>query len=378
VLIALEDLPQRRYTPLMASLSIQGVAKSFGSSRVLDNVSLEISSGEFFSLLGPSGCGKSTLLRIIAGLENADRGTVAIDGKRIDRVAPQHRGIGMVFQQYALWPHMTIGQNVRFGLESLPLSKSERETRVMRSLERVQMETLVERFPHEISGGQQQRVALARALAMQPSIILLDEPLSNLDARLRSQIRQELVDLHSALGTTMVYVTHDQEDALALSSRIAIIHQGLIQQVGTPREIYSHPRSEFVAKFIGDANLIPGTVESQTADQVIVRLKAPMAPLVSIPIPQGQIYTKDANGFLCLRPSNLSISAKTGGSTGTVDIQAQIRRIIYRGASYMVELAVLGLPTLHAELREHQLPNNSREGDTVHLSWDTQAAVFVG
>jgi ABC-type Fe3+/spermidine/putrescine transport system ATPase subunit len=361
----------------MASLSIQGVGKSFGTTRVLDNVSLDISSGEFFSLLGASGCGKSTLLRIIAGLEIADRGTILIDGKRVDHVAPQHRGIGMVFQQYALWPHMTISQNVRFGLENLRLSKSEREARVMRSLERVQMENLVERFPHEISGGQQQRVALARALAMQPSIILLDEPLSNLDARLRAQIRQELVDLHGSLGTTMVYVTHDQEDALALSSRIAVIHRGSIQQVGTPREIYSHPRSEFVAKFIGDANLIPGTVESQTANQISVRLKAPRAPVVGIPIQHGQTYAKNVEGFLCVRPSNLSVSPKAIDSAGAADIQAQVKRITYRGATYIVELTVSGLPTLHADLREHQLPNNLKEGDSVHLSWSTEAAVFV-
>jgi ABC-type Fe3+/spermidine/putrescine transport system ATPase subunit len=239
------------------------------------------------------------------------------------------------------------------------------------------METLGERFPHEISGGQQQRVALARALAMQPKIILLDEPLSNLDARLRSQIRQELVDLHSSLGTTMVYVTHDQEDALALSSRIAIIHQGAIQQVGTPREIYKHPRSEFVAKFIGDANLIPGIVESQVANQLLVRLKTPQAPLVSIPIEQERSFTKDASGFLCVRPSSLSVSLKADGFTGAANIQARIKRITYRGASYMAELEVSGLPTLHADLREYQLPNSSNEGDTVYLSWDTGAAVFV-
>jgi putative spermidine/putrescine transport system ATP-binding protein len=360
----------------MSSLSIQGLSKSFGSTRVLGDVSFDIQSGEFFSLLGPSGCGKSTLLRIIAGLEDADRGTVSIDGKRIDHVAPQERGIGMVFQQYALWPHMTIGQNVSFGLESLSLSKAERESRMIGALTKVQMESLVDRFPHQVSGGQQQRVALARALAMQPSIILLDEPLSNLDARLRAEIRQELVELHHSLGTTMIYVTHDQEDALALSSRIAIIHQGAIQQIGTPREIYSRPTSPFVAKFIGDANLIPCVVAEQTSSMLKVRLKAAEDTLLEAPLPSTRTALADAKGYLCVRPSNLSLS--TGLSKKDAPhLQASVKRVTYRGSSYLVELTASGAAQLHAELRECQLPPGLKDGDQVVATWGVSESVFI-
>lgn len=360
----------------MSSLSIQGLSKSFGSTRVLDDVSFDIRSGEFFSLLGPSGCGKSTLLRIIAGLDDADRGTVSIDGKRIDQVAPQQRGIGMVFQQYALWPHLTIGQNVSFGLESLPLSRADRDSRMLGALRKVRMETLAQRFPHEISGGQQQRVALARALAMQPSIILLDEPLSNLDARLRAEIRQELVDLHHSLGTTMVYVTHDQEDALALSSRIAIINQGTIQQIGTPREIYSCPTSPFVARFIGDANLIPCVVAEQLPSTHMVRLKTPQGSLVEAPISSAKALATEMPGYLCVRPSNLTLSNHTPQSNAP-HLPASVKRITYRGSSYLVELTVTGMPQLHAELREHQLPEGLKDGDLIVATWSVDESVFI-
>lgn len=360
----------------MASLRLEGIAKSFGSTRILYDVSLDIHSGEFFSLLGPSGCGKSTLLRIIAGLETPDCGSVSVAGSSIDRVPPQKRGIGMVFQQYALWPHMTIGQNVRFGLESIGLTNAERDSRANRALERVQMEPFQQRYPHEISGGQQQRVALARALAMQPSIILLDEPLSNLDARLRGEIRQELVDLHHSLGTTMVYVTHDQEDALALSSRIALIHQGSIQQVGTPREIYQHPASPFVAKFIGDANLIPCTVVTAESNGIVIQLQTSKGSPFRVASPTRGPLQQGSSGFLCVRPSCLLVTrhAPTGDSP---TLQASVRRITYRGSDYGVELEAIGSGRLLAAVRESQLPKGLEDGDMVFLSWETGMAAFV-
>ena len=227
----------------MAALTISKVSKSFGPQSVLSEISLEISSGEFFFILGPSGCGKSTLLRIIAGLERADGGTIAIDGAVVNSVPPQKRGIGMVFQHYALWPHMTVAQNVRFGLEVQRLSQDEQRLRMNDALEAVRMLGFEHRYPHELSGGQQQRVALARALALQPRVILMDEPLSNLDARLRDEIRAELLALHRELKLTIIYVTHDQEDALALATRMAILNAGQLVQLGTPQELYRHPSS---------------------------------------------------------------------------------------------------------------------------------------
>ena len=360
----------------MASLSIETVSKHFGSTHVLRGVSLEIQSGEFFSLLGPSGCGKSTLLRIIAGLEHADSGSIHVSGRLVDQVAPQRRGIGMVFQQYALWPHMTVGQNVRFGLEGVDLSSPERNARMLRALERVQMEGYVQRYPHELSGGQQQRVALARALAMQPGIILLDEPLSNLDARLRVEIRQELIELHDTLGTTMVYVTHDQEDALALSSRVAIIHEGAIQQVGTPREIYKQPSSPFVAKFIGDANLIPCQIQAhESGTDVLVKLKMPNSVIISAPVTPAARMSQTL-GFLCVRPSNLKVSSALE-VTAAAAFPATIKRITYRGADYLVEFEAIGELSLRASVPERQLPSDSRVGNSVFLSWRHEDCVFI-
>jgi ABC-type Fe3+/spermidine/putrescine transport system ATPase subunit len=363
----------------MGSLSIHGLSKRFGNTQVLTAVSFEVQAGEFFSLLGPSGCGKSTLLRIIAGLETADSGSVRIDGKAIDGVAPQRRGIGMVFQQYALWPHMTVAQNVRFGLENLSLSKAEREQRLNEALAIVRMQELQNRFPHEISGGQQQRVALARALAMKPAIILLDEPLSNLDARLRAEIRQELSELHRELKTTMIYVTHDQEDALALSTRIAIIDRGEIQQVGTPREIYEQPQSAFTARFIGDANLLPCTLLAEsTGGPRAVRLKLGNQSVVPLAA-HGSASGTSIDGFLCVRPGALRLGDTQ--STAESGLKARVRRVTYRGSDYAVELLIddstAVRATVQADTADPALATSLLEGSTISLSWDPRSAVFI-
>ena len=360
----------------MASLSIQSISKAFSSTPVLRDVSLEIQSGEFFSLLGPSGCGKSTLLRIIAGLEQADSGTIAIDGASIDSVPPQRRGIGMVFQQYALWPHMTIGQNVSFGLQNQSLTKGERDAKMQRALSRVQMEAFAHRFPHEISGGQQQRVALARALAIEPSIILLDEPLSNLDARLRVEIRQELVELHSTLGTTMISVTHDQEDALALSSRLAVIHQGAIQQVGHPTQVYRQPISPFVAKFIGDANLIPCTaVSSDDSDYVTVSFAFPTELHCTLPGPSETEVAPHTRGFICVRPRHISLVGEP--AAGRPLVQATVNRVIYHGSDYCVELEMDDGSPIQARVMELPSEDPSFIGSQVSLQWEPKYSVFI-
>lgn len=240
----------------LASISLDVVTKRFGATTAVDAVSLDIQPGEFFSLLGPSGCGKTTLLRIIAGFEQPDKGRVVIGGKDVTRVSPQQRPTAMVFQSYALFPTMTVAENVGYGLRVRKQDRAERELRVREALARVDLIGLGERPVTQLSGGQQQRVALARALAVRPGVLLFDEPLSNLDVALREQTRRELKELQDEMGTTSVYVTHDQQEALALSDRIAVMRSGVIQQVGIPEALYSAPETAFVAQFLGGSNII--------------------------------------------------------------------------------------------------------------------------
>lgn len=244
----------------MARLSLRGVSRRFGDVRAVDGVSLDIAPGEFLTLLGDSGCGKTTLLRIIAGFTAPDEGSILRDGEDMTRVAPAARRMGVVFQSYALFPTKTVAGNIGFALRVAGASRQAAAARVAELAGIMELGPLLERYPHELSGGQQQRVALARALAPNPAVLLLDEPLSALDARIRSRLRGELRDIVDRLGVTAVYVTHDQEEALALSDRIAVMRQGRIAQLGTPEEIYHRPRSRFVAEFVGTANILSGVL----------------------------------------------------------------------------------------------------------------------
>ena len=237
------------------------IALAFGATQVLRDIDLVIEPGEFFALLGPSGSGKSTLLRVIAGFAFPQSGRVLVDGQDISRVPPWERNIGMVFQNYALWPHMTVAQNVAFGLEERRLPRAEVERKVAAALDLVGLRELGARRPSQLSGGQQQRIALARTIAIEPKVLLLDEPLSNLDAKLRVHMRTELLALQRKLGVTTIFVTHDQEEALSIADRVAVLDQGVIQQVGTPMELYDTPASRFIATFVGTINLLPGRVE---------------------------------------------------------------------------------------------------------------------
>jgi iron(III) transport system ATP-binding protein len=239
----------------------QNIAMSYGANVVLRDISLVIEPGEFFALLGPSGSGKSTLLRLIAGFNSAQSGCLLIDGRDVSGVPPWQRNIGMVFQNYALWPHMTVRQNVAFGLEERKLPKREIEAKVTAALALVNLAEYADRRPSQLSGGQQQRVALARTIAIEPQVLLLDEPLSNLDAKLRVQMRNELRSLQRKLGITTIFVTHDQEEALTTADRIAVMDQGVIQQVGTPVDLYDNPANRFVANFVGSINLLRGRIE---------------------------------------------------------------------------------------------------------------------
>jgi iron(III) transport system ATP-binding protein len=245
---------------MTAGVEIEQVSFGYGATRVLEDVSLSIRKGEFFAFLGPSGSGKTTLLRLIAGFGTPDSGRIRIGGRDATREPPWARNVGLVFQSYALWPHMTVAQNVAFGLERRRVPRAERERRVRAALDLVGLAHLMERRPAQLSGGQQQRVAIARTLAIEPEVLLLDEPLSNLDAGLRAGVRAELVELQRRLGLTTILVTHDQEEANAAADRIAVLNEGRVLQVGAPAELYDHPATRFVAGFLGTANLIEGEV----------------------------------------------------------------------------------------------------------------------
>lgn len=246
----------------MAVVEIAGVTKTYGDVRALDGIDINIGSGEFFTLLGPSGCGKTTLLRTIAGFHHQDAGVIRVEGTPLDDVPAYKRNIGMVFQDYAVFPHKSVAANVAFGLENRKVAKAEIKRRVAEALEVVHLGALGDRMPHQLSGGQQQRVGLARAMVINPQILLMDEPLSNLDAKLRIELREDIRDLQRRLGTTTIYVTHDQEEALVVSDRICVMKDGRIHQVGTPFEIYRQPATPFVASFVGAMNLVD---DGQTA-----------------------------------------------------------------------------------------------------------------
>ena len=243
-------------------INIKNINVSYGKNHVLKNVNIDIREKDFFTFLGPSGCGKTTLLRLIAGFEQSQSGELFIDGKEVSKLNPWERDVGLVFQNYALWPHMTVFKNISFGLEEKKVPKNEINDRVDEVLELVGMQELKHRYPYQLSGGQQQRVALARTIVVRPKVLLLDEPLSNLDAKLRNQMRIELLELHNKLQITTIFGTHDQEEANSISDNIAIFNEGIIQQVGAPIELYNNPENLFVANFLGTINVLNGELQN--------------------------------------------------------------------------------------------------------------------
>ena len=248
----------------MAAIGIRGLSKSFDGFQALSELSLEVNQGEFLTLLGPSGCGKTTLLKIISGFLEPSTGSITIGGKDVTHVPPERRDTALCFQSYALFPHLTVLQNLEFGLKQKGVSRDQREVRISEVAAKLELEAQLEKLPNQLSGGQQQRVSLGRALVMRPSVILFDEPLSNLDAKLRDQVRVEISRIQQDYSLTAIYVTHDQSEALAMSDRIVVLNNGKIVQVDTPEDLYAKPRTSFVADFIGGANLISGKVSSQT------------------------------------------------------------------------------------------------------------------
>jgi iron(III) transport system ATP-binding protein len=292
-------------------IEIEKVTKRFGELAAVNAVNLSIEQGELFTLLGPSGCGKTTLLRLIAGFYTADEGLIRFGDRVINAVPPHERGIGMVFQNYALWPHMTVAQNVAYGLKLRKVPAPAMAERVGSVLAKVGLSGLDARYPGQLSGGQQQRVALARALVLNPQILLLDEPLSNLDAKIRVQVRSEIGKLQKDLGITTIYVTHDQEEALALSDRIAVFNQGKLSQCGPPKALYERPTTRFVADFIGINNLIEGTVRSLEAREGALRADTTLGEITAIykePLRAGE------RCVICIRPENLMLGNSSNGA----------------------------------------------------------------
>ena len=290
----------------MASVKLEQVSKSYEAFTVLENIDLEIADGEFCVFVGPSGCGKSTLLRMIAGLEEISSGTLWIGERKVNTLSPKERGIAMVFQSYALYPHRTVRGNMEFGLKLSRLPRAEIDRRVAKAAKMLQIEHLLDRRPSQLSGGQRQRAAIGRAVVRDPSVFLFDEPLSNLDAALRVSTRREIADLHRTLGATMIYVTHDQVEAMTLADRIVVLNDGVIQQVGTPLDLYASPANLFVARFIGSAqmNVLDATITSVTDDTIALDV----AGLGAVLIPAlGRAPLKGDRVSLGIRPEHLAV-----------------------------------------------------------------------
>lgn len=350
-------------------IDIRHIALSFGKTAVLRDINLRIEPGEFFALLGPSGSGKSTLLRLIAGFNQHQHGSLLIDGKDVTGTAPWKRNVGMVFQNYALWPHMTVAQNVAFGLESRKLPRAEIRTKVAAALDLVEMLGYADRRPGQLSGGQQQRVAIARTLAIEPQVLLLDEPLSNLDAKLRVQTRQELVRLQRRLGITTIFVTHDQEEAMTTCQRIAVMDQGVIQQVGSPLELFDDPANRFVAQFIGSVNLFPGELvreqgqaKFQSADLGVVSLPAGLA------VPSGAVD-------LAFRPHAVRFVDESGPADSLV-MQGQVEDSEFLGEFLRYEIKV-NHAVIKADISHHRGGRPLSPGTTVRMTVPASELRFV-
>ena len=354
----------------MVGIELKNVTRRFDDVLALDRVSLKIDAGEFFCLLGPSGCGKTTLLRILAGFDQPANGRVFFAERDVTAVPPHARDTGMVFQNYALWPHMTVWKNVEYGLTMRNMARHERDQKVKRALEMVQMSDYAERSPNQLSGGQQQRVALARALVIEPGVVLLDEPLSNLDARLRLELRDQLQDLQRALGVTMVYVTHDQKEALAMGDRIAVMQMGKVAQIDAPRAVYTQPATRFVADFIGEINLISGEVISIDPEVVVA------TDVGDIRGRAGYENAQVGDRALCaIRPEALDFLIGEPEATDNV-IDGRVRRAIYLGGGeqFVVELAngdPIKLITYGATAR------GARPGDAVRLRFSQERVIAL-
>jgi len=335
--------------PPSIELEVRALTKRYSPQVSVGPISFEVQEGEFFSLLGPSGCGKTTTLRCIAGFEALTEGSIRLHGERLDDKLPHRRDVGLVFQNYALFPHLTVFDNVAFGLRLRRLGKAQITGRVGRVLQLVDLAGMTARFPAQLSGGQQQRVAIARSLVLEPRILMFDEPLSNLDLKLRIQMREELRNLQRRLGKTSIYVTHDQTEALALSDRIAVLSHGRIEQIGTPAEIYEHPASAFVAEFIGSSNMLRGRIVERGEAGTIVATETGLR-LRCRPEPEGKLETGEVS--ILLRPERIHVQAPGGSAMpGQNRMSARIVDIIYLGEDLHLGLELAGGERLRASVK---------------------------
>jgi len=325
-------------------ISIRGVVKRFGAVTAVDRADLSVRDGELFTLLGPSGCGKTSLLRLLAGFYQPDEGEIRFGERVVSGLPPYERNIGMVFQNYALWPHMTVAGNVAYGLKLRKLGGAEIATRLAEGLRKVNLTGYESRYPGQLSGGQQQRVALARALVLNPDILLLDEPLSNLDAKIRVQVRAEIRKLQQELGITTIYVTHDQEEALSLSDRVAVMKDGRVLQVGRPKELYERPRTRFVADFVGTNNLVPGRVSGRAGAELMVDTAVGTLRAVS-DVPVGE------RCVLAIRPENVAVNAGAGSGAGNV-VRGRVSFVSYLGSALRYDVEAGSGQVLKADIRD--------------------------
>jgi multiple sugar transport system ATP-binding protein len=351
----------------MASVHLEGITKEYDGNPVIKGIDLDIADGEFVVLVGPSGCGKSTLLRIIAGLEEVGAGTVQIGGRVCNDVEPARRGIAMVFQSYALYPHMTVAENMGFALKLAGLPRAEVKERVARAAEILQIGHLLDRRPKALSGGQRQRVAIGRAIVRKPEVFLFDEPLSNLDAALRGQTRVELARLHRELGATMIYVTHDQVEAMTLGQKIVVFNGGRVEQAGTPFALYERPANQFVAGFLGSPrmNFLPGTLAGEEGAAAHVRLAG--GAVVHVAADAARAAPGSAV-TLGVRPEHLRIEAE-GGAAGGTGIGATVALVEYLGDATIVYAQVAGVPEMIALKCRPDAPCPER-GARVTLAFD--------
>jgi iron(III) transport system ATP-binding protein len=319
---------------MAVSIRIVNLVKSFGNLRAVDSVSLAIEPGELFFLLGPSGCGKTTLLRCVAGFHQPEAGAIRIGDREVTHLPPHRRDTGMVFQSYALWPHLTVAENVAFGLEMRKVRRPEIRRRVAEALARVHMADRAASRPNQLSGGQQQRVALARALVIEPQCLLLDEPLSNLDAKLRLEMRVEIRRICKQAGLTAIYVTHDQKEALSVADRLAVLRDGRVEQVGAPSEVYRRPANRFVAGFIGEGNFLDGRVVG--AADGLVRLETPLGVLAAAA--DGQAPAAGAAVAACIRPEAVRFDEPPAGAPNV--LAGRLVRTVYQGEVAQHELAL--------------------------------------
>ena len=357
-------------SPQEAYVAFDRVQKSYdGVSLVVKDLNLSIAKGEFLTMLGPSGSGKTTCLMMLAGFETATNGQILLDGVNINQTPPHKRGIGMVFQNYALFPHMTVGENLSFPLEVRGMGRADREAKIKRALDMVQMGAFSNRRPAQLSGGQQQRIALARALVFDPALVLMDEPLGALDKQLREHMQFEIKHLHDSLGITVVYVTHDQGEALTMSDRIAVFNDGRIQQLASPADLYERPETSFVAQFIGENNKLMGTIEELTGDKALVRL-ATGELIDATPV---NVREKGGRTLVSIRPERVEFKPEMM-PPGAHTIGAEVLEVIYMGDILRARLRVAGSDDFVMKMRNTLGQTRLSPGQRIKVGWHPQDA----